>query len=148
MDPRPAPDLIYKAANPAYARAMQEPSPTRLGRLPWIILGWLCVVLGFIGVALPILPTTPFLILAAIAFGKSSPRLRAWLLAHPVFGGPIRDWDSNGAIRPRIKILACTTMALIFLVSLLSGLGPVILLVQALAMGGGATFILTRPNGD
>jgi len=148
MDPRPAPDLIYKAANPAYARAMQEPSPTRLGRLPWIILGWLCVVLGFIGVALPILPTTPFLILAAIAFGKSSPRLRAWLLAHPVFGGPIRDWEGSGAIRPRHKILACTSMALILMVSLLAGLSATVLIIQGLAIAGAASFILSRPNGD
>jgi len=128
---------------------MTTPNRQRpLRRLPWMILGWVAVGLGFIGVALPVLPTTPFLILAAFAFSKSSPRLKQWLLDHPIFGGPIRDWDANGAIRPRIKILACTTMALIFLVSLLSGLGPVILLVQALAMGGGATFILTRPNGD
>jgi uncharacterized protein len=122
--------------------------PHRLHRLPWLILGWVCVVLGFIGVVLPVLPTTPFLILAAFAFGKSSPRLKQWLLDHPIFGDPIRDWETNGAIRPRYKILACTAMALIFLVSLLSGLGSVILLVQALAMGGAATFILTRPNGD
>jgi uncharacterized protein len=122
--------------------------PHRLNKLPWLILGWVCVVLGFIGVALPVLPTTPFLILAAFAFGKSSPRLKQWLLDHPIFGGPIRDWEINGAIRPRHKILACTAMALIFLVSLLASFGPVILLVQALAMGGAATFILTRPNGD
>jgi uncharacterized protein len=120
----------------------------RLYKLPWMILGWICVALGFIGVVLPVLPTTPFLILAAFAFGKSSPRLKQWLLDHPIFGDPIRDWETNGAIRPRYKILACTAMALIFLVSLLSGLGSVILLVQALAMGGAATFILTRPNGD
>ncbi len=121
--------------------------PRRLKNLPWLILGWTCVALGFIGVVLPVLPTTPFLILAAFAFGKSSPRLKQWLLDHPIFGGPIRDWETNGAIRPRIKILACTAMALIFMISLLSGLGPLILLVQALAMGGAATFILTRPNG-
>jgi len=120
----------------------------RLQKLPWMILGWTCVALGFIGVVLPVLPTTPFLILAAFAFGKSAPRLKQWLLHHPIFGGPIRDWEANGAIRPRIKILACTAMALIFLTSVMSGLGPVILLVQALAMGGAAAFILSRPNGD
>lgn len=121
---------------------------SHLQKLPWTILGWTCVALGFIGVVLPVLPTTPFLILAAFAFGKSSPRLKQWLLDHPIFGGPIRDWAANGAIRPRIKALACTAMALIFLTSLMTGLGPVILLVQALALGGAATFILTRPNGD
>jgi len=121
--------------------------PSRLHRLPWLILGWVCVVLGFVGVALPVLPTTPFLILAAFAFGKSAPRLKQWLLEHPIFGGPIRDWETSGAIRPRYKILACTAMALVFITSLLAGLAPVILLVQALAMGGAASFILTRPGG-
>ena len=128
---------------------MTTPNRQRpLRRLPWIILGWTCVGLGFLGVVLPLLPTTPLLILAAFAFGKSSPGLKEWLLDHPVFGGPIRDWEADGAIRPRAKILACTAMALIFTISLLSGLGATILLIQALAMGGAATFILTRPNGD
>jgi len=112
-----------------------------------MILGWTCVALGFIGVALPLLPTTPFLILAAFAFGKSAPQLKQWLLDHPIFGGPIRDWEANGAIRPRIKILACTAMVLIFLISLIASLGAVILLVQTLAMGGAAAFIVSRPNG-
>lgn len=125
-----------------------HPPPNRFRRLPWIILGWLSVALGFIGVVLPVLPTTPFLILAAVAFGKSSPRLRAWLLTHPVFGGPIRDWESSGAIRPRHKILACTSMALLLMVSFLAGLRPTILIIQAVAMAGAASFILSRPNGD
>ena len=128
---------------------MTTPNRQRpLRRLPWMILGWTCVGLGFLGVVLPLLPTTPLLILAAFAFGKSSPGLKEWLLDHPVFGGPIRDWEADGAIRPRAKILACTAMALISTISLLSGLGATILLIQALAMGGAATFILTRPNGD
>jgi len=120
----------------------------RLRHLPWLILGWSAVALGFAGVVLPILPTTPFLILAAFAFSKSSPRLRQWLIEHEIFGGPIRDWANKGAIRPRYKIMACTAMALVLGVSLLSGLGGMIILIQLVAMGGAATFILSRPNGD
>jgi uncharacterized membrane protein YbaN (DUF454 family) len=120
----------------------------RLRHLPWLILGWSAVALGFAGVVLPILPTTPFLILAAFAFSKSSPRLRQWLIEHEIFGGPIRDWEDKGAIRPRYKIMACTAMALVLGVSLLSGLGGMIILIQLVAMGGASTFILSRPNGD
>jgi uncharacterized membrane protein YbaN (DUF454 family) len=120
----------------------------RLRHLPLLILGWSAVALGFAGVVLPILPTTPFLILAAFAFSKSSPRLRQWLIEHEIFGGPIRDWEDKGAIRPRYKIMACTAMALVLGVSLLSGLGGMIILIQLVAMGGAATFILSRPNGD
>lgn len=119
----------------------------RLRALPWLILGWGAVALGFIGVVLPILPTTPFLLLAAFAFGKSSPRLRQWLLDHSLFGGPIRDWESYGAIRPRFKIMACTAMALVLLVSIMSSFSPTILIIQVVFMGGSAAFILSRPNG-
>ncbi len=127
------------------------PDPTnrpRLRHLPWLVLGWTCVALGFVGVVLPILPTTPFLILAAFAFSKSSPRLRRWLIEHNIFGGPIRDWEEKGAIRPRYKVMACTAMALVLGISLMTGVSGTILLIQLIAMGGAATFILSRPNGD
>jgi uncharacterized membrane protein YbaN (DUF454 family) len=128
---------------------MQDPSNRpRLRHLPWLALGWTCVALGFAGVVLPILPTTPFLILAAFAFSKSSPRLRQWLVDHQIFGGPIRDWEDKGAIRPRYKAMACTAMALVLLVSILSSFSGTVILIQLIAMGGAATFILSRPNGD
>jgi uncharacterized protein len=120
----------------------------RLRHLPWLALGWSAVALGFAGVVLPILPTTPFLILAAFAFSKSSPRLRQWLVEHNIFGGPIRDWEDKGAIRPRYKAMACTAMALVLLVSILSSLNGMVILIQIMAMGGAAAFILSRPNGD
>ena len=128
---------------------MQDPANRpRLRHLPWLALGWISVALGFAGVVLPILPTTPFLILAAFAFSKSSPRLRKWLVEHNIFGGPIRDWEDKGAIRPRFKVMACTAMTLILLVSVLSDLSGTIILIQLIAMGGAAAFILSRPNGD
>ncbi|MGI3185616.1 YbaN family protein [Nioella aestuarii] len=120
----------------------------RLRHLPWLALGWSAVALGFAGVVLPILPTTPFLILAAFAFSKSSPRLRQWLVDHQIFGGPIRDWEENGAIRPRYKVMACTAMALVLLVSVLSSFSGTVILIQLIAMGSAAAFILSRPNGD
>ncbi len=119
----------------------------RLRHLPWAVIGIICVALGFIGVLLPVLPTTPFLIPAAFAFSKSSPRMHRWLLEHDIFGGPIRDWEAYGAIKPRFKVIACTAMTGVFMVSLLSGLSATILTIQALAMGAGAAFVLTRPNG-
>ena len=120
----------------------------RLHHLPWLALGWAAVALGFAGVVLPILPTTPFLILAAFAFSKSSPRLRRWLIEHNLFGGPIRDWEDSGAIRPRYKVMACTMMMLVLGVSFLMGLANTILLIQGVAMAGAAVFILSRPNAS
>lgn len=119
-----------------------------LSRMAWITFGGLALLFGLVGVVLPILPTTPFLIVAAFAFSKSSPTLRDWLINHAVFGPPIRDWERSGAIRPRYKGMACTAMALVFCVSLLAGVPSHVILIQAIALGGAATFILTRPNGD
>lgn len=116
-------------------------------RLLWQIAGILALVLGAIGVLLPLLPTTPFVLLAAFAFGKGSPRLRSWLESNRLFGAAIRDWERKGAIHPRAKATACVVMAVVFLGSVVAGLRPLILLIQALCMTAAATYILTRPSG-
>lgn len=81
----------------------------------WFIFAWICFAVGIIGAFLPILPTTPFLILSAFLFSKSSPKFHAWLLNLPVAGEGIRDWQHNRVIRPRAKIL-CSAMILLSLV--------------------------------
>ncbi len=116
-------------------------------RLLWQMAGILALALGAIGVVLPLLPTTPFVLLAAFAFGKGSPRLRAWLESSRLFGPAIRDWEQKGAIHPRAKATACVVMAAVFLGSVVAGLRPLILLVQGLCMAAAATYVLTRPSG-
>ena len=64
----------------------------RLMRGVYLALGIGFVALGFIGAFLPVLPTTPFLVLAAACFARSSPRLENWLLQHPQFGPLLRNW--------------------------------------------------------
>ena len=112
----------------------------------YLALGWIAVALGLLGVILPGLPTTPFMLVAAFAFGRASPRLRAWLENHPQFGPPIRDWEDRGAISPRAKQLAVGMMAVILLISLLLGLPVWVICLQAFFMAGAALFILTRPD--
>ena len=72
-------------------------------RLFLIVAGWFAVTLGAIGIFLPLLPTTPFLILAATCFAKSSERFHTWLLNSPLFGPIIRDWLERRCIDPIVK---------------------------------------------
>ena len=113
----------------------------------WFIVGCLALALGGIGVVLPVLPTTPFVILAAFAFGKSSPRLQAWLENNRTFGPMIADWKQNGAIAPRYKAVSVIMMAGFFGLSIWMGFPAVVRIVQAVAMGFAAAFVLSRPNG-
>jgi uncharacterized membrane protein YbaN (DUF454 family) len=113
----------------------------------WLALGGVFLGLGLLGVVLPVLPTTPFLLLAAGCFARSSPRLHRWLLAHPTFGPPIRNWEENGAISRPAKRLAVGSMAAVFAISLVLGLSWKVLLAQGLLIAVGCTFILTRPDG-
>lgn len=105
------------------------------------------VATGMVGIFLPLLPTVPLMILGAFCFGKSSPRLHRWLIEHPVHGPHIRDWQARGAIRPAAKRLATLSIALAFGVSVLLGVRPVILGIQALVLLAVLIFIWTRPPG-
>lgn len=78
----------------------------------WFIIAWISFVIGIIGAFVPVLPTTPFLILSAFLFSKSSPRFHEWILSLPVAGEGIRDWQNNRAIRPRAKVLCSLMIAL------------------------------------
>jgi uncharacterized membrane protein YbaN (DUF454 family) len=68
--------------------------------------GIVSTVLGVIGIFLPIMPTVPFLILAAFCFARSDPALEARILNHPVYGPPIRTWREKGAVSRRGKVAA------------------------------------------
>ncbi|KQV87547.1 YbaN family protein [Pelomonas sp. Root1237] len=82
-----------------------------LARLLWRALAALSLVLAMIGVVLPVLPTVPFLLLAAWAAGKGWPALETWLLNHAHFGPGIRRWRERGAVPRRAKWLAVVMMA-------------------------------------
>lgn len=113
----------------------------------WLALGFLALALGAAGVVLPLLPTVPFLLLAAFSFARSSDRLHQWLLNHRVFGPLIQRWEERGAIGRRAKLMATVSMAAAFGFSLWLQLAAWILVVQALTLCGVALFIWTRPEG-
>ena len=92
---------------------MTAGTPARgLRRWLWLLLAWIALALGVIGVVVPGLPTTPFILLSAWAAARGSTRLHAWLQSHRVFGPMIRDWQTQGAVSRRAKRAAVLTMAL------------------------------------
>ena len=116
-------------------------------RVIWAALGILCVGIGLLGVVLPLLPTVPFMLLAAFFFARSSERLHVWLITHPTFGRPIQDWQENGAINARAKKLATLSIGAVFLMSVVLSLPLHILAIQAAVLCCVLLFIWTRPNG-
>lgn len=91
----------------------------RKHRFVWVqvafaALGTLFILLGIAGVFLPVLPTTPFLLLATACYARSSRRFYNWLMNHPAFGPLIVEWRTYRSIPWRVKMVAVTTMVLTF----------------------------------
>ncbi len=112
------------------------------------ILGFIFLALGIIGIVLPLLPTTPFLLLSAFCFARSSEKLHAWLLCHPSFGPAIIDWRENGSISKRNKTYAVVTILITFLLSAILEVPLVVILIQMTVLSIVSLFILTRPQSS
>lgn len=115
-------------------------------RTLWFIIGLIALSLGVLGIALPLLPTTPFVLLAAFAFARSSDRWHKWLQEHRIFGPMITNWREHGAISRRAKIAAVGSMAAIFALSLALGLSTGVLIIHAIVLLAAAAFVLSRPS--
>lgn len=99
-------------------------------------LGVVFTAIGALGVVLPILPTTPFLLLASYGFARSSPRLQRWLRRSPVFGRFLDDWDRARGVRRHVKVVAIVMVVAAVGLALwrgdLGGFAQVLLVVLAL----------------
>ncbi|MBN8520271.1 MAG: YbaN family protein [Alphaproteobacteria bacterium] len=113
-----------------------------------IISGIFSLILGIAGILLPLLPTTPFLLLSAFCFARSSKKLHDWLLDHPSFGQAIKDWRDNGSISKRNKIFAMVVILFTILMSVIFEVPSAVLLIQAAVLGIVSLFILTRPQSN
>jgi len=113
----------------------------------YFVIGLIMVALGIIGIFVPLMPTTTFLILAAWCFARSSRRAENWLLSHPRLGPVILAWRQTGAMAPRHKLYSIGGMALGLLIFLLTA-RPAwwLAVVVALALLACAAFVVTRPN--
>ncbi len=82
----------------------------RVQRSLLVVAGFISLALAVAGAILPGLPTTPFVLLAAACFAKSSPRMHAWLLANRWLGPMVRDWEATRSLPLKVKWLATTMM--------------------------------------
>jgi uncharacterized membrane protein YbaN (DUF454 family) len=129
----------------------RPPDGSRLGspvaRWLWLLLAYVSLGLGILAVFLPGIPSTEFILLAAWAAGKGSPRLRAWMVNHRLFGPMIHNWHNGRVVSRRAKVGASISMSI--------ALGLMVwtmpdhrLLVACLAVGmaGGAAWMWSRPE--
>jgi uncharacterized protein len=131
-EPTPLPGPL-----PRYARPL---------RWAYLALGVVCVALGIIGVIVPGMPTTVFLIVALWAFARSSPRLHVWLLDHPRLGPPLRAWQNHRVVPRRAKILATGMMATSIVILWFTSRNPWLTGSVAAVLAGVSTYLLTRPS--
>lgn len=111
-----------------------------------LILGFLSLGLGVLGFFLPLLPGTPFIILAGWCFTRSSPRFEQWLLAHPHLGPIIASWKTNQAIPLSAKIFALISITVSACIIWLRPIPLPLQVCVSVILVGVLGFIFTRPN--
>lgn len=118
-------------------------------RILFLTLAGLFFVLGALGAILPVLPTTPFLLLTSYFLTRSSPRLNRWLLTSRFFGPILKDWQQLGGVRPDVKVKAIFIVLLAVSLSLwLTDLSSTLRWVVATVALIGIAVILRLPTAD
>lgn len=125
--------------------AAAAPLP-RWQRALLMVLAWVCLVIGFVGFAVPGIPGTVFILLSAWAAMHGSPRLHDWLLAHRVFGPVIRDWRASGTVSRKTKWLASWSMAVCVGTLFLVPLPPLPRAIGIVCMAGVTLWLWRRPE--
>jgi uncharacterized membrane protein YbaN (DUF454 family) len=114
-------------------------------RTAFLVMGHASLAVGFVGIFVPLLPTTPFVLLAAVCYSRGSERFHSWLHLHPRFGPMIHAWREHRAIGPRAKVIATVTVVLSMTISMLRLDLPwsAVAVVVGVAV---LAFILSRPS--
>lgn len=109
------------------------------------VLAYTCVGLGIIGAFLPVMPTTPFLLLAVWAAPRGSPALHRWLYEHPRFGSVLIAWEEKRAVSTPAKWTACVFMSVSWVIMYLQTSTWVVPVSTGILFVCVATFLVTRP---
>lgn len=115
-----------------------------LGKTGFRILAYLAVAIAAVGVVLPLLPTTPFVLLAAFFASKGSPEFAQWLEGHPKFGPAIAQWRTDRVIPVQARVLACGMMAISWGMLIFLGMSGLVLAITGMVFIGIAGFLVTR----
>lgn len=142
------------AARPRYSQVVHRTADGFVGPRPlsrpmatlFVVLGWICIGLAVLGAMLPVLPTTPWVLLAGYLFARSSPRFHVWITRHRFFGPMLRDWRSGLGVTVRTKVIAIGTLLLSMTLSaFLVRIWWVWLILAVIAIGV-STYLLRLPT--
>ncbi|MDH5858760.1 YbaN family protein [Lampropedia aestuarii] len=133
-------------AQPQLRMSQPRRCPSLLGRVCLYILAICSLGMGIVGVFVPGLPTTVFVLIAAWAAARSSPKLHNWLLQHTLFGPILRNWEAGGFVSAKAKRAAILTMLISVLVMLLAGVPHWALLLASGCMACVAVYLWRRPE--
>jgi uncharacterized membrane protein YbaN (DUF454 family) len=140
------------STDPAAAIALSEPGAeaaarSRPARIAYLALGWFFFGLGLIGAVLPLIPATPFMLLALWAFTRGSTRLEHWLLHHRWFGRPLRAWRAGRVVPLKVKLIAWVSMGISLTGLILFGNAPWYLVaIMAVVIAIGSIYLATCPS--
>lgn len=138
-----------RKSEPKPLPVINQAGPKNIGGLGVIfyrLAGSVLLALGFIGLVLPVFPTTVFLIGAAACFARSSPRLHGYLMNHQKAGPPLRDWFDEGAIGSTGKAAALFGMGLGMMILVLTVSNPLVIWPAAAVLFASGWFVMSRPT--
>lgn len=139
------PSLFFMHIEPN--TSVKNRQPSHLARVLYGIGGSVALLLGVIGIFLPGLPTTPFILVAAACFAKASPRVHQWMLQHRLLGPILRNWEEHRSVTRGTKYVAIISMVLMMGISLWTFAGQPWIQILLLALGlTGAVIVLRIPT--
>ena len=139
----PAPGLDPPELDPGLALDAVFALPSRPVRAVLLVVGTLALALGVVALVLPLIPSTPFVLIAAACYARASERLYRWLIAQPAIGRIIVEWQASRTIAPDVRRTAVLTVVLSFGVSIVI-LDSLVVRVVLLATGVLVLWILSR----